>query len=182
MQRLWVLFLLLVFALPAMAGDLAKGISQRVIRFNAMSGEDLHAWDFADCYENEDCLISLTRTLNQSGGNPGLLRKGETAVARIVGLRHVFEFAPADGERFCAAVFVKHSAAPSFLSQAPELLFEISASAARIDIQLPENAARSWVDGFLVLYSAKPDAERKCTLSEQTVRYTCKGRCEAKSF
>jgi hypothetical protein len=182
MDRLWALLLLVAVALPATAGDLAKGVSQRVIRFNALRGEDLHKWDFADCYENEDCLISLTRLLNQSGGNPGLLRKGETAAARIVGLRHVFEFAPADGERFCAAVFLRHSAAPRFLSQAPELKFEISESGARIDIQLPENAARSWVDGFLVLYGAAPGAERKCTLGAQTARYTCKGGCEAKSF
>ena len=182
MQRLWMLLILMALALPSMAGDLAKGVSQRVIRFNAVNGDGIASRNFDDCYDDENCLILLTRLLNQSGGNPGLLRKGEAAVARIDGLRHVFEFAPAGGEVFCAAEFVRHSAAPPFLSQAPELLLEISASATRIDIQLPENAARSWIDGFLVLYGAKTGAGRTCTLTQEVVRYSCKGRCEAKSF
>jgi hypothetical protein len=182
MQRLWVLLILMALSLPSMAGDLAKGVSQRVIRFNAINGDGVASRSFADCYDNEDCLISLTRTLNQTGGNPGLLRKGETAVAKIEGLRHRFDFLPAAGEDFCAIEFLKPYMAPTFLSRAPELWLQISASAARIDVQLPKNAARSWVDGFLILYGAKAGAARKCKLTQETLRYSCKGRCEAKSF
>ena len=182
MQRLCVFLLLMALGLPAMAGDLAKGVSQRVIRFNAVNGADVRPQTLEDCFDGEGCLPHLTQVLNQTGGNPGLLRKGETATGKVEALRHHFDFVPAAGEYFCAAEFVMPSMAPTFLSRAPELWLEISASAARIDIQLPENAERSWVDGFLVLYGAKPGAERKCTLGAQMLRYACKGRCEAKSF
>jgi hypothetical protein len=182
MQRFWVLFLLAACTLPAMAGDLAKGVSQRVIRFNAVHGPDVRVQTLEDCFEGEACLNHVAHVLNRTGGNPGLLKKGENAVAKVEGLRHHFEFVPAAAEHFCAAEFLRPSMAPTFPSRAPELWLEISAGAARIDIQLPQNAARSWVDGFLVLYGAAPGAERKCTIGAQTARYTCKGRCEAKSF
>jgi hypothetical protein len=182
MQRLCVLLLLVVFALPAAAGDLAKGVSQRVIRFNVTRGQGVAQQTLADCFDSENCLIQLTRALEQSGGNPGLLRQGETGLPVSHGLRHSFNYVPAKGEQFCAVELLKPSVAPTFLSRAPEVWFEISASAVKIDIQLPGNAPASWVDGFIIFYGAKPGAERKCTLSGQTARYTCKGRCEAKSF
>ncbi len=103
MQRLSVLFLLMAFALPAMAGDLAKGVSQRVIRFNVTRGEGIHPRTLVDCFDSEGCLLHLTRALEQSGGNPGLLRKGETGVPESHGLRRSFSYVPAEGERLCAA-------------------------------------------------------------------------------
>jgi hypothetical protein len=124
----------------------------------------------------------MTQTLNQSGGNPGLLRNGETAVPDVEGLMHRFHFAPGEDETFCAVELLGPSVAPTFLSRAPELRVEISARGVLIDVMLPDNAPTSWVDGFIILYGAKPGAERKCTLGEQALRYTCKGRCEAKSF
>jgi hypothetical protein len=182
MPWLWVLLFMVAFFQPAMAGDLARGVSQRVIRFNAVNGANVRPQTLEDCFDGEDCLIHLTRTLNQTGGNPGLLKKGETAAAKVEGLHHRFDFSPAVGEQFCAAEFLKPSMAPPFQSRSPELRLEVSAREARIDVVLPGNAPVSWVDGFIILYGVKPGAARKCTLGDQTMRYTCKGRCEAKSF
>jgi hypothetical protein len=174
--------LAMTIALTAQAGDLAPGVSQRVIRINLVHGEGVRPRTLEDCLEGEECLDHLTRVLNQSGGNPGLLRKGETAVAQVVGARHRFEFAPAAGERFCAAELLKPSMAPPFLSRAPEMSLDISALGARIDVAMPQNAARSWFDAFLILYGAKPGAGRACTLTDHAVRHQCKGRCDGMRF
>jgi hypothetical protein len=172
----------MVAAVAAWADNLAPGVSQRVIRINAAGGSGVYNRRFADCFDNEDCLNSLTRTVRQSGGNPGLLMHGETAEAWIDGSRHLYSFKPAAGERFCAAELISHSAAPSFKSQAPDIWLELSASAVTIEVLLPEKVERSWVDGFLILYGATSGAARACTLTEEPVKRHCKGPCGATSF
>jgi hypothetical protein len=176
------LFVLVALADGAAADGLSPGVSQRVVRINATGSKDVYNRSFADCFDSEDCLISLTRAVSQSGGNPGLLKNGETAVARIEGQRHFYSFKPAEGERHCAAALISHSAAPSFQSQAPEIRLELSASAVTIEVVLPEKVERSWVDGFLILYGAAPGAARACTLTEEAVMHHCKGPCGAMRF
>ena len=174
--------LICLSAFPAIAGDLAPGVSQRIIRLYVASGTETRAQTIETCFDDEDCLNRMMQTLNRTGGNPGLLVKGETAVAETDGLLHRFTYLPEKGERFCAAEFIKMSVAPTFTSRAPTMRMELSAAGAEVAITLPENEERSWFDGFLILYGARPGAQKVCTLTDDAKVYECRGRCESGGF
>jgi hypothetical protein len=169
-------------AVKAMAGDLPPGVSQRVIRIHAAYGEGLRARTVDDCFEDEDCLYRMMRAINQSGGNPGLLARGETAIGQLSEREFLYRFVPAAGERFCSAEFIKLSMAPTFFSRTPELNMEVSARAVTVKISLPENAERSWLDSFIIVYGVVPGARKTCTLSDVADRYDCKVRCDSRRF
>ena len=180
-----VLFLA-VLGLPATAiGQSIANSTQQVVRLNPKRDPGNPAYTVADCFGSEHCLWWLTQTLQQIGGNPGLLA-GATQETQpdVSGDQSVYRFDSPAGESFCKAVLLKISVAPSFGEFAPELKFSASKKAILATVRLPagDGAPKwAWFDGILILLSVKDVAfaESSCSLKEVAQEVACKGKCES---
>ena len=183
-----VLFMAML-GLPATAiGQSITNSTQQVVRLNPKRDPGNPAYTVADCFVSEHCLWWLTQTLQQIGGNPGLLA-GATQEPQPdkSGEQSVYRFEAPAGESFCKAVLLKVSVAPSFGSFAPELKFSASKKAILATVRVPAGDGEptwAWFDGILILLSVKDVAfaESSCSLKEVAQEVACKGKCQTIKF
>ncbi|HUQ37810.1 MAG TPA: hypothetical protein VM144_15675, partial [Aestuariivirga sp.] len=91
-----------ILALPGTAiGQSITNSTQQVVRLNPKRDPGNPAYTVADCFAIEHCLWWLTQTVQQAGGNPGLLA-GATQEPQpdVSGDQSVYRFEAPAGESF----------------------------------------------------------------------------------
>jgi hypothetical protein len=179
-----ILFLAIFGQSSTVIGQSITDFTQQVVRLNPKRDPGNPAYTIADCVVSEHCLWWLTQTLQQIGGNPGLLAGATQAPQpEVSGDQSVYRFEAPAGESFCKTVLLKVSVAPNFGAFAPELKFSASKKAILATVRLPagDGAPKwAWFDGILILLSVKDVAfaESSCSLKEEAQELACKGKCE----
>jgi hypothetical protein len=185
-QNMACLLAIAVGVMPLRA-ETNAGLNQQVHRLNVELNASKPAYTAVDCFESEHCLQVLVQEVGREGGNIGKIAHAlGTASPERAGEDYRYNFAPAPGQSFCKAVFVRLSIVPTFGSGAPELVLSASRSAAQAVVRVPKPAnpsARVWFDGVLILFSVADPDRAGCAIMSEKRETRCKGgECLALRF